>query len=266
METDPAAVPSMAVHHRSGRRDRIGSLRHVHLRSVRPSDVHEIQSDCGWSIWVTITVRTEFLLKSHFNHPAETAERIFRVIAISALHLYYLHMEIVSGNPTLTGSFTVVCAQLELGYGIMASSIPCLKPFMSAYEGPLRPPHKSSGHQSSGDYPFTTYGSGHSKRLRSKEVGLSTGGSGMAGSGTMADERALRPDQAGYQATISHRDPTAEDGAGSIDSGDSRQMIIRKDLVIKKEVKWSVERDGEGEETEEKGSDASVRVVETHPR
>lgn len=189
------------------------------------------------------------------------------MIAISAVHLYYLHMEIVSGNPTLTGSYTVVCAQLELGYGIMASSIPCLKPFMSAYEGPLRPPRKSSGHQSSGDYPFTTYGSGHSKRLRSTEAGLSTGGSGVVGAhGMVADERSLRPEQTVYQATVSHRDPTAEEGAGSIDSGDSRQMIIRKDLVIKKEVKWSVEREGEAEEVEEKGSDVSVRVAETHSR
>ena len=71
---------------------------------------------------------------------------------------------------------------------------------------------------------------------------------------------ALRPDQAMYRATVSHRDASKKDG-GSIDSGDSRQMIIRKDMVIKKEVKWSVERD----EVEEKGSDAIVRVTETTP-
>lgn len=84
--------------------------------------------------------------------------------------------------------------------------------------------------------------------------------------GTKSDDRVLRPDQAVYQATVSHRDPTAEDRAGSIDSGDSRQMIIRKDLVIKKEVKWSVEREGEGDEAEEKGSDVSVGMRETPHR
>ena len=64
-----------------------------------------------------------------------------------------------------------------------------------------------------------------------------------------ADERGLRPDGGMYQATVSHRDQGPEDAAagggeaGSIDSGDSRQLIIRKDMVIKKEVKWSVERE-----------------------
>lgn len=52
-----------------------------------------------------------------------------------------------------------------------------------------------------------------------------------------------------YKATVSHRD--ANDARkGSVDSGDSRRMIIQKNMVIKKEVKWSVERDGDEPETE----------------
>lgn len=175
----------------------------------------------------------------------------------------------LSDTPTLAGAYTVVCAQLELGYGLMASSVPCLKPFMSAFEGPFRPPQKSSNPQSSGDYPFTTYGSGHSKRLRSVSNHRIGGSAGVGLSS--ADERGLRPDGGGmYQATVSHRDQGPEDGAGggvevgSIDSGDSRQLIIKKDMVIKKEVKWSVEREdgAAGSQEKDKDADTIVRIEE----
>lgn len=178
-------------------------------------------------------------------------EKRYRVIVATALHLHYLHLQILSANPYLAGAYTVVCAQFELGYGIMASSMPCLKPFMSAYEGPLRPALKSSGNAlSSGDYRFTTYSSNHSKqqhqhskRLRSVEQGLSSaderrGPRGLGGSSSNHPVSA-------YKATVSHRDVN-NGRKGSVDSGDSRRMIIQKDdMVIKKEVKWSVERDGD---------------------
>lgn len=85
-----------------------------------------------------------------------------------------------------------------------------------------------------------------------------------------ADERGLRPDGGMYQATVTHRDQGPEDVAGgggehaSIDSWDSRQLIIKKDMVIKKEVKWSVEREGgEGASQErEKDADTIVKIEE----
>lgn len=139
---------------------------------------------------------------------------------------------------------------------------------MSAYEGPLRPPLKSSGNaHSSGDYRFTTYSSNHSKqqqhyskRLVSAEHGLSSadergGGGGAGGVGGSLSN----PHQASaYKATVSHRD--ANSGKrGSIDSGDSRRMIIQKeDMVIKKEVKWSVERDGDEPETDKPSSEPDI--------
>ncbi len=216
----------------------------------------------------------------------------------AALHLHYLHLQILSANPFLAGAYTAACAQFELGYGIMASSMPCLKPFMSAYEGPFRPPNnKGSGqNNSSGDYKFTTYGSrsqghnnnnhsNHSKRLRSgKPAHLSSGS-------TDGDiSRRLCQDQAIYKATISHPDksnPITTTSAhhhhhhhnnnnnsssgrkhGSVDSGDSRQMIIQKeDMVIKKEVKWSVEREGGDDDpadsTEERRSEPSDAITMT---
>lgn len=190
------------------------------------------------------------------------------VIIAAALHLRYLHLQMLSADPTLAGAYTVVCAQLELGYGLMASSVPCLKPFMSAFEGPFRPPQKSSNLQST-DYPFTTYRSGNSKRLRSASDHRI--GSCAVGALSSADERALRPDGGMYQATVTHRDQGPEDGAGgggehaSIDSGDSRQLIIKKDMVIKKEVKWSVEREGGEGASQERDKDA-ITIVKIEER
>lgn len=137
--------------------------------------------------------------------------------------------------------------------------MPCLKPFMSAYEGPLRPPLKSTGNvHSSGDYRFTTYSSNHSKhtkRLRSAQQGggLSSAderGGGLGGSSNHHHQASA------YKATVSHRDANARNG--SVDSGDSRRMIIQKDMVIKKEVKWSVERDGDEPETDKPSSEPDV--------
>lgn len=147
---------------------------------------------------------------------------------------------------------------------------------MSAYEGPLRPPRKSSDNaNSSGDYRFTTYNSSnhskqnHSKRLRSAEQGLSSsdelrgGGIGFGfGSSSSSNNHHPHPASA-YKATVSHRD--GNDGRkGSFDSGDSRRMIIQKDMVIKKEVKWSVERDGDEPETDKPSSEPDVS--ETRPQ
>lgn len=137
---------------------------------------------------------------------------------------------------------------------------------MSAYEGPLRPPLKSSGNaHSSGDYRFTTYSSNHSKqqhhhnskRLRSAEQGLSSaderGGGGGGLGGLSSNHQA-----SAYKATVSHRDINSA-RKGSVDSGDSRRMIIQKDeMVIKKEVKWSVERDGDEPETDKPSSEPDV--------
>lgn len=132
---------------------------------------------------------------------------------------------------------------------------------MSAYEGPLRPPLKSSDNlNSSGDYRFTTYNSSsHSRRLRSAEQGFSSpdelqgGGIGF-GLGSSSSSNNHHP---AYKATVSHRDGN-DARKGSFDSGDSRRMIIQKDMVIKKEVKWSVERDGDEPEMDKPSSEPDV--------
>lgn len=141
---------------------------------------------------------------------------------------------------------------------------------MSAYEGPLRPPRKSSDNaNSSGDYRFRTYdSSNHSRPLRSAEQGLSSsdelqgGGIGFTLGSSSSSNNHPHHQASAYKATVSHRDGN-DARKGSFDSGDSRRMIIQKDMVIKKEVKWSVERDGDEPEMDKPSSEPDVS--ETRP-
>lgn len=146
---------------------------------------------------------------------------------------------------------------------------------MSAYEGPLRPPQKSSDNaNSSGDYRLTTYKSSNhskkhnSKRLRSADQGLTSSSDELRGGGigfglvssSSTNNHHHHHTGSAYKATVSHRD--AKDARkGSFDSGDSRRMIIGKEMVIKKEVKWSVERDGDEPETDKPSYEPDVNEM-----
>ena len=56
--------------------------------------------------------------------------------------LVFIHQSLTSVDEDPTGGITAAaaaaCLQLEIGYGILASVVPCLKPFTPAYEGPPR--------------------------------------------------------------------------------------------------------------------------------
>ncbi|WEW57543.1 hypothetical protein PRK78_003010 [Emydomyces testavorans] len=57
------------------------------------------------------------------------------VLIPATLHLYYLHRQLHSADPSYDGSYTTICAQIQLAYVLVANTIPCLKPFIAAYEG-----------------------------------------------------------------------------------------------------------------------------------
>ena len=63
-----------------------------------------------------------------------------RIIAAAALRLYYQGIELASASPSIEGVLATVCAEIELCYGVVATIIPCLRPFMFAlstnYGGP----------------------------------------------------------------------------------------------------------------------------------
>ncbi|CAK7263958.1 hypothetical protein SEPCBS57363_000839 [Sporothrix epigloea] len=54
------------------------------------------------------------------------------VIMMAAVRLYYLYQALHSDDESLHGILASVCTQVELSYAVIATTMPCLKPFMSA--------------------------------------------------------------------------------------------------------------------------------------
>ncbi|CAK7265711.1 hypothetical protein SEPCBS119000_001658 [Sporothrix epigloea] len=54
------------------------------------------------------------------------------VIMMAAVRLYYLHQALYSEDESFHGILASVCTQVELAYAVIATTMPCLKPFMSA--------------------------------------------------------------------------------------------------------------------------------------
>jgi len=145
------------------------------------------------------------------------------VIAIAVLRLYYLAMQFSSSDPSLDGVTASVCTEIELCYAIVATTMPCLKPFMSAlntnYGGPTNtktPPGSKA----------TGYDRGYAL-------------ANLSASSKQRGERTDKPPQAPPQ--------TRWDGAeynvavntvgdrGSLQSNDSKKMIISKNTA------WAVD-------------------------
>ncbi|KAK4943226.1 hypothetical protein LTR66_014627, partial [Elasticomyces elasticus] len=56
------------------------------------------------------------------------------VAALAIIRLYYIHKQTRSPDPTLQAAITAILTQLEMYYGIMGATIPCLRPFLSGFE------------------------------------------------------------------------------------------------------------------------------------
>ncbi|PVH79463.1 hypothetical protein DL98DRAFT_378712, partial [Cadophora sp. DSE1049] len=59
------------------------------------------------------------------------------IIALAAVRLYYLQIQLDSADPSFDAANTVALTQFEMGYGIFACIIPVMKPFLASHEGPL---------------------------------------------------------------------------------------------------------------------------------
>ena len=57
-----------------------------------------------------------------------------RLVPAIILRLHYLAPTTLPAHRNLAASYATVCAQLQLGYGIFAATVPCLKPFVAVWE------------------------------------------------------------------------------------------------------------------------------------
>ncbi|KAF2470505.1 uncharacterized protein BDR25DRAFT_262441 [Lindgomyces ingoldianus] len=173
-------------------------------------------------------------------------------IAFSLTRLVFLNRPFEPATSHLWDSRVVSATQLAIGYSIIASIIPYLKPFMMAYERPetSRASHYPSG-RSGGSSNFKL------SALTSKSSGTATttlatvdieddpgflkenrspGDNGRRRS-TLRLGR-LRPEITGYEARASAVDNKEEKDRKSDQASDDSQMMI-----IKKGVEWSVQFD-----------------------
>lgn len=68
-----------------------------------------------------------------------------RLIPAIILRLHYLSPATLPAHRNLAASYATVCAQLQLGYGIFAATVPCLKPLVAVWEECGRDSHGDHG-------------------------------------------------------------------------------------------------------------------------
>ena len=56
-----------------------------------------------------------------------------RVITAAIIRVFYLTTSISSSQPLLTGVTPFICLEVEMHYGLMASTFPCLKSFVADF-------------------------------------------------------------------------------------------------------------------------------------
>jgi hypothetical protein len=159
-----------------------------------------------------------------------------RVIAAAAARLYYLHRKIYSPEPTLAGVLAAVWTQVEVNYSIIATCAACLGPFIRPFSKPYLADARyatpgSIQRSANGGYNLSDMSSGgYLKRDQSTKLEQTLASKPSTGNLTYQPQQRSRPDPAPQDVRSNSRP--------SLDSHDSKRMIITKG------VEWTVEYDG----------------------
>ena len=175
------------------------------------------------------------------------------IIVPAALRLHYLSEALNSSNFTLDITYEAVCKQIEITYAIIAATLPCLRPFMVATATNYGAP--AEGHKmKTGSYvkAYARSGSSNKSSRRDRSQNhpgfnltnltqkLSSGMHSEKNTSSTADGDNSGPIY-GIDSYVKHTatvvaSRTPRD-TRSIESSESKQMIIRKD------VEYAVEYD-----------------------
>ena len=150
------------------------------------------------------------------------------MIVAAALRLHYLGGELRSFDTTLDGVFATICTQIDMNYAIVSATIPCLRPFMAATSTQHSIPAKSQG--------SSRYGTGTARlETPGNNIALASLSSKLEGPSETGKEASTSTKKVsgwnGFDHTVSVISPGDQH---SIESHESKQMIIRKD------VEWAV--------------------------
>lgn len=172
------------------------------------------------------------------------------------LRLHYLGKGVHSSNPTLDLVRVVVWTQIELHYSTVSVTVPCLRPFMMAVStdyGATEPrtalgskAYGSSGSRKGSSYALNSMESGNGQRRNSSNNPSMFHRARMGASRISTGNKIFRSDRSNNETIVTHEG--AHD-SNSIETNDSRKMII------KKEVDFKVEREEAGAPGEALGTE-----------
>ena len=183
-----------------------------------------------------------------------TQKTLRRAIAFITLRLYYLKIELASSDPTFNAVLTSIWTQVHEDYIIIATTIPCLKPFMVACNTGWghAAPHTGDGSKlpHSGSYGLVSLTNGGKPSAGKNSTLVSSVGipNTQNTSNSVGGAPNLHLDShhknntsgaVGIHARQSSEQAPIDEAAMSIASNDSQQMIIRR------EVGYSVTYDDE---------------------
>jgi hypothetical protein len=160
------------------------------------------------------------------------------IVAVFAIiHVYYIAQWSTSSDPSIAAVYSLLWQQVELGYALMAATIPTLRSFIRGYEKAMGWESSYYIHNTAASRTTGTYAMSTMNKSRHEEEG-----SGVNGLHRLEtnDTQPLRPDRQGYKASIygggAGSNETQEGNlprrTKSSGSNDSQEPIIRKDVEI----------------------------------
>lgn len=154
----------------------------------------------------------------------------FRVIIPTAIRLYYLSEEFLSSDPTLDGVMASVCTQIEMSYAIIAATIPCLRPFMTALS--------------------TNYGAAPKAKSSPSAAGTARSGNDFS-LASLSKASRLGPEEKGKPTLAPTTRWDQSEHHVSVMSGDQHSMESHesKQMIISKNTEWAVEYEGPNRNT-----------------
>lgn len=162
------------------------------------------------------------------------------IVAVFAIvHVYYIAQWNAASDPSIAAVYSLLWQQVELGYALMAATIPTLRSFIRGYEKAMGWESsyyiRNTASRTTGTYAMSTMNKSRHEEEGERNI------NGLHRIETN-DTQPLRPDRQGYKASIygggqgglgsEVMDANVPRRTKSSGSNDSQEPIIRKDVEI----------------------------------
>lgn len=131
------------------------------------------------------------------------------------VRLHHLNDAFNGTNPTLDGVNSIIATQVVMHFSIMAATIPCMRPFLRAFDSGMG--YSTTMEVPNGSTLNSKYAEDAGYVLHSVDSDISKPKKAM-----------LRPDKVDSTTNVKGYPRVTHTAAGSIESDESNKMIIRK--------------------------------------